>query len=150
MAVGFEPVPMQVAEEFTGEGGSPSREGLDRGGVINRMSVSMCLSPGQRRGGRDQVAGEAHHQMLVVERVVGIGCEVDDGAGDGEDLAVVVRLIGQQLRPADDCFRIAGSALPAQMLTEVSERQRPVEDGGVRLFGGRSRREVLRGAGHGP
>lgn len=73
--------------------------------------------------------------MLVVERVVGIGCEVDEGAGDYEDLLVVVRLSGQQGGPVDDCPRIAGSALPAEVLTDIGEGQRPVEDGGVRLFG---------------
>lgn len=50
--------------------------------------------------------------MLVAELIAGFLCEGDEGARDSEDLVVVIGMIGQQLRPADDRFCIAGAPCP--------------------------------------
>lgn len=88
--------------------------------------------------------------MLVAELVAGILCEGDEGACDFEDLVVVIGMIGQQLRPADDRFCITG-APPARSNAHGCRRALTSRRGRRCAFcRGRSRREVLRGAGHGP
>ncbi|ALU73680.1 hypothetical protein H351_30185 (plasmid) [Rhodococcus erythropolis R138] len=101
---------MQVAEEFTGEGEAHAGEVSIAGRHRHDVGVDVFIA-GSAAGRCDQVAGEAHHRMLVAERVVGISARATK-ARDSEDLVVVIGMLGQQLRPADDRF-VSPASLPA-------------------------------------